>query len=51
MSNISLQEVLAQEFQLAQILQELKVENRKKRPFYEVKIKTSMFKSLYFQNQ
>ena len=50
MSGISLQEVLAQEFQLAQILLELKVENRKKRPFYEVKMKTSMFKSLYFQN-
>ena len=51
MPGISLQEVLAQEFQLAQILQELKVENRKKQPFYEVKMKTSKFRGWYFLNQ
>ena len=50
MSGISLQEVLAQEFHLVQILQGFKVENRKKQPFYEVKMKTSKFRGWYYLN-
>ena len=37
--------------QLPQVLRRLKVENTKKRSFYEVKLKTAKFKCWYFQNQ
>ena len=50
MGNAS-QWVLVPKFSAVQTLQSVKIQNAKKGPFYEVKMKTSNFKSWYFLNQ